>query len=61
MNGINVFYLLLGAFVLWRVYRFLRPKRPAVFTPRKQWALTLAQPMVDATSMTGFSTPPRTT
>ena len=57
MNGMSVFYLLLGAFVLWRVYRFLRPKRPAVFTPRKQWALTLAQPMVDATSMTGFFNP----
>lgn len=52
-----IFYILLGGLVLWWAYRRLRPARSAVFTQRKQWALTLAQPMVDATGMTGFFDP----
>lgn len=58
---LTVIGLLFGA---WLVWGYLR-RRPSptslvVFTPRKRWALTLAQPMVDATGMTGFFDPETT-
>ncbi|MDP9527194.1 DUF1266 domain-containing protein [Pseudomonas protegens] len=49
-----------GAWLVWRYYRRQSPTSLVVFTPRKRWALTLAQPMVDATGMTGFFDPETT-
>ncbi|MGC5701277.1 DUF1266 domain-containing protein [Pseudomonas sp. NFXW11] len=52
--------ILVGAWIGWR--SFTRPNSSSllVFKPRKRWALTLAQPMVDATGMTGFFDPDTT-
>lgn len=52
--------VLFAAWLGWR--HFHRPASTSlvVFTPRKRWALTLAQPMVDATGMTGFFDPDTT-
>lgn len=47
-------------FATWFGIWYWRRKRntsTSSFSPRKQWALTLAQPMVDATGMTGFFDP----
>jgi len=52
--------ILLAVVVLWRVVRYFRPAKQAAFTPRKHWALALAQPMVEATGLTGFMSPATT-
>ncbi|MEN5090089.1 DUF1266 domain-containing protein [Pseudomonas protegens] len=49
-----------GAWLVWRYFRRQSPTSLVVFTPRKRWALSLAQPMVDATGMTGFFDPETT-
>lgn len=52
--------ILLAVFVLWRVFRFFRPAKQATFSPRRHWALALAQPMIEATGLTGFFSPETT-
>ncbi|MGM3273590.1 DUF1266 domain-containing protein [Ralstonia sp. 24A2] len=49
--------ILLAAYVLWRVVKHFRPAKRAAFTPRKHWALALAQPMLETTGLTGFMSP----
>lgn len=56
----TIIVVLFGAWVGWRLYRRPPATSLVVFTPRKRWALTLAQPMVDATRMTGFFDPDTT-
>ncbi|ERO64475.1 hypothetical protein [Pseudomonas piscis] len=58
---LTVIGFLFGAWVVWGyLRRRSSPTSLVVFTPRKRWALTLAQPMVDATGMTGFFDPETT-
>ncbi|AQT11438.1 DUF1266 domain-containing protein [Pseudomonas protegens] len=56
----TVIVVLFGAWLGWRHFRRPSGTSLVVFTPRKRWALTLAQPMVDATGMTGFYDPDTT-
>lgn len=49
--------LFVAIFVLWRIYRFVCPTRAPSLSPRKHWALALAQPFVDATQFAGFASP----
>nr|BFD43742.1 DUF1266 domain-containing protein [Pseudomonas sp. FFPRI_1] len=56
----TIIALLIGAWLVWRYLHRQPPTSLVVFTPRKRWALRLAQPMVDATGMTGFFDPDTT-
>ncbi|NBF02712.1 DUF1266 domain-containing protein [Pseudomonas sp. Fl5BN2] len=56
----TIIALLFGAWLVWRYFRRQPPISLLMFTPRKRWALTLAQPMVDARGMTGFFDPDTT-
>ncbi|UCZ84022.1 DUF1266 domain-containing protein [Pseudomonas sp. L5B5] len=58
---LTIIGLLLGAWLVWGyVRRAPSGTSLVIFPPRKRWALTLAQPMVDATGMTGFFDPATT-
>lgn len=49
--------IFVAIFMLWRIYRFVRRTRTSSLPPRKHWALALAQPFVDATQLSGFTSP----
>ena len=49
--------IVLAILVLWRIYRFVRRTRAPMLSPRKHWALALAQPFVEATQFAGFASP----